>query len=439
MMHPNSSAALSLLVEVAPPTRFQKWINEQPRRFRQGIYSPAVVIWLMMFQRLEQRGTLSLAVGELAAGGVPEQLLVCCKRVREQRISLNTSGYARARQQLPMSIVENVHEHVGAELKEWIEKPDEDLPGPAYLLDGSSLQLSASPELRRLYPPASNQHGCSHWPVLRVVVAHEMKAGLAMRPCWGAMYGPAAVSEQQLAEQVMNQLPVPSVVVGDRNFGIFAIAYAAQRHGHEVLLRLTESRARRLTGQSRLPTGQEWDVIWRPTRDDRRGRPQLPAEAAVAGRVVVCAVPGWRPIYLFTTLSLPPERLVQLYAARWNIEVDLRSLKQVVQLDRITAHSNNVMEKELLLAISAYNLVRVVMALAARAAGIELRRLSFTRVLYLLQSFLRQWHQSPEKQAEGFARLVQLATQCRLPNRSHRPGYPREVWGRGYRYPHRKQ
>lgn len=437
-MHPDSSAALSLLIQVAPPTTFQRWIDEQPRRFRRGIYSPAAVVWLMMFQRLEQRGTLALAVGELAVGGVPEPLLVCCKRVREHRISLNTGGYTRARQQLPMSIAENTQQHIVRELQRLIGGPDDDLPGPAYLLDGSSLQLSASPELRRLYPPASNQHGASHWPVLRIVVAHEMTAGMAIRPRWGPMYGKAAVSEQELAEQVMEQLPANAIIIGDRNFGIFAIAHAAQRQRHGVLLRLTDSRARRLTGQQRLPAGQEWEVMWCPTRDDRRGRPELPADAAVRGRVLACALPGWRTIYLFTTLSLPPERLLALYAARWNIELDLRSLKQVVQLDRITAQSNAVMEKELLLAVAAYNLVRAVMALAARAAGVELRRLSFTRVLYLVQSFLRKWQQAPEQEAEAFARLIQLATQCRLPDRRHRSGYPREVWGHGYRYPHKR-
>ena len=88
-----------------------------------------------------------------------------------------------------------------------------------FVLDGSSLELEHCPELVRRYPPAYNQHGKSHWPVLRMVVAHDVETGLAQPPRWGAMYGPCAVSEQDLAEETMAQLPRGATVLGDRNFG----------------------------------------------------------------------------------------------------------------------------------------------------------------------------------------------------------------------------
>ncbi|HXM45869.1 MAG TPA: hypothetical protein VN924_31825 [Bryobacteraceae bacterium] len=67
--------------------------------------------------------------------------------------------------------------------------------GPfVYLLDGSSLKLEHSRELVRSYPPAQNQHGVSHWPVLKIVVLHEVETALAEEPQWGPMYGSQAVS-----------------------------------------------------------------------------------------------------------------------------------------------------------------------------------------------------------------------------------------------------
>jgi hypothetical protein len=100
----------------------------------------------------------------------------------------------------------------------------------------------------KLYPPANNPLGSSHWPILRMVVLHDVNTGLAQTPCWGAMYGPQAVSEQELAETAMDSLPARSVVIGDRNFGIFWIAYAAQQRGLKVLIRLTQARATKLAG-----------------------------------------------------------------------------------------------------------------------------------------------------------------------------------------------
>jgi hypothetical protein len=58
------------------------------------------------------------------------------------------------------------------------------------------MRTSHSPSLCRSYPPGDNQHGQEHWPLLRVLVAHDLRTGLAMRPEWGAMRGKEAVSEQ---------------------------------------------------------------------------------------------------------------------------------------------------------------------------------------------------------------------------------------------------
>jgi hypothetical protein len=58
-----------------------------------------------------------------------------------------------------------------------------------------------------------------------MAVLHDIESGLAEEPSWGLMYGPCAVSEQELAQQAMERLPAEAVVVGDRNFGIFWVAY----------------------------------------------------------------------------------------------------------------------------------------------------------------------------------------------------------------------
>ena len=84
------------------------------------------------------------------------------------------------------------------------------------------MRTAHRPELCEAYPPGSNQHGEGHWPIVRVLVAHDVHTGLAMRPQWGPMYGPKAVSEQGLLEQAIEQLPSGSTVMGDANFGVFS-------------------------------------------------------------------------------------------------------------------------------------------------------------------------------------------------------------------------
>ena len=182
------------------------------------------------------------------------------------------------------------------------------------------------------------------------------------------MYGAEAVSEQQLAEQAMDALAPGSVVVGDRNFGVFSMAWQAQQRGLGVVFRLTEQRARKLVGEPISAEGER-PLRWTPSRFDGRRHGGMPESAAVQGRLIALRIGRGRSqpwLSLFTTLPLPQAEVLALYGKRWKIETDLRSLKRTVRLHHIAARNPSMMEKELLTAVAAYNLVRAVMALAAQ-------------------------------------------------------------------------
>ena len=395
---------------------------------KRGIYSTQVVLWLMMLQSLQGRRTLASGV-QLLLEGAAGPLLFRCRRVRRKRISCRTGGYCQAWQKLPQLLCKQVSQEIVERLREVLHP---DGSGAAvFVLDGSSLELEHSPALVQRYPPAQNQHGRSHWPVLRVVVAHDAQTGLAQPPCWGPMYGPQAVSEQALAQQSMLALPPHCVVLGDRNFGIFSMAYAAQQRGLTVVFRLTEVRAVKLAGPICQPG--EHDIVWVPSRWERA---RHPAQAAVPGRLIAARVGRGKSqqwLYLFTTSHLPAQQIVALYSQRWSIETDLRSLKRTVQLHHIHARSEDMVEKQLLLAVSAYNLVRAVMCMAARRSRIDPRQLSFTQVLNVVDYAWPKLMTAATQQQHDkeFLRVLDLAAQCTLPQRPKRRSFPRFQWRRG--------
>ena len=311
-----------------------------------------------------------------------------------------------------------------------------------FLLDGSSLELEHTAELAAAYPPAENQYGKAHWPILRIAVAHNLANGLASRPSWGAMYGPHAVSEQALAEELMDRLPPGAVVVGDRNFGVFSIAYAATERGFGVVLRLTEDRFKKLWGGPAV-CGQERTITWRPSKWDRKAHPGLPAEAAVRGRILVAQMQSGSEtefLYLFTTLSVPAKEILEIYRCRWYVETDLRSLKTTIRLHHLTAKSTAMMEKELLIAITAYNIVRAVIGWAAEQSGDSPRSFSFSQVQDVVEAALPVLAaaQTSQEYALAFRRMLDTAAHFRLPTRSHRRAYPRLVWGHCRSFPKRK-
>ena len=443
----DSTPLFNLYQQLAPAGLFRLLQRELGLKVRAGIYTPRLVFWMMMMQRLQPRGTLASSVAQLAEGRF-DPLLSQCKRVQEKRIGLSTGGYCQARQHLPKLLVSRSMDELLERLRNRLLEGEPKLPQRVYLLDGSSLQLEHEPELVQAYPPASNQHGKSHWPVMRIVVLHDLETGLAERPFWGPLNGRKAVSEQALAEHAVARVPVGSVVVGDRNFGIFATAYSTQQAGHQAIVRLTAVRAKSLMGGPIARAG-DYPVCWRASRWDgrKKGRPQArpwPPDAAIEGRLIAWRVGRGKHkqwLYLFTTTSLATEEVVALYGRRWRIETDLRSLKQTVHLFRLSAHSADMMEKELLVAITAYNLVRAIMFQAAQRARIDPRQLSFTYACNIVLDSCPEMlaARTAKQRQQKLDQIIDWVSRCRLPKRTKRRSYPREVWGRGFRFPIRRR
>jgi putative transposase len=407
-----------------------------------GVYTTAVVVLLMILQRLlPGKATLHGTVQQVLNGTL-HQILPQHKRLAEGTLSGNTGAFSRARCRLPKQVVEMASDQVVQYL---LAGHKEALPGlgrQAFLLDGSSVDLPHTEALVEAYPPASNQHGDAHWPMLRVVVAHDLVSGLALRPAWGPMYGSQAVSEQALAEQIVDRLPEGAVVVWDRNFGIFSSSWYAHTKQHPIVTRLTDARARSLNG-GKLPSQADQWLVWKPSKWDRAAHPELPANAFVRVRFIAAQVVHkgtMIQLYLVTTLDLPVRQILALYGFRWNIELDLRSLKQTVALHSLRSTTPDMAEKELVLGVTAYNFVRAAIWAAAQAAQLDPRQLSFSRAQDVVNACLPalQAARSPEAYAVELNRMLRRIAQCKLPQSHHRPSYRRAVWPRRGNFPKQK-
>jgi hypothetical protein len=103
--------------------------------------------------------------------------------------------------------------------------------------------------------------------------------------------------------------------------------------------------------------------------------------------------PGFRvnELVLVTTMidgeEYTKEELANLFLQRWNIELDLRSIKDVLQMDVLRCKSPEMVEKEIWMHLLAYNLIRGVMAQAAEAHDEPPRHLSFKGALQTMTAF----------------------------------------------------
>lgn len=133
------------------------------------------------------------------------------------------------------------------------------------------------------------------------------------------MYGRQAAGEIALAKGLLARLPERSILLADRNFGIFAFAHAAVQAKQDALLRLTQKRFNApVKGARRVGPGK-WALDWRPSRWDRSAHPDLPGDAAVTGWLYEVRVSERLRLWLFATLDGTGEAVAPLDHQRLDV------------------------------------------------------------------------------------------------------------------------
>ena len=393
------------------------------------IYTALVTVWMLIHQRLHAGATLEMAVTRFLESNPTSKNL----RIRQQTLSPNTGAYSRARTRLKLEITDWVANHIFESLIS--ASPPTLLGRRVFLLDGTTIPLAPTAELTAAFPPASNQHGKTIWPIAQLLVAHELESGCAMLPEIGAMYGAAAVSEVEQAKQILLRLPPLSLLLADRNFGVFAVAYAAVQAEHEVMFRLTKSRFGALVKRSTLLpsnslTSRRWKLDWTPTSHERKAH-GLPTDAHVEVHLHEIVVSEDLTLMLVTTMNCESQLAADVYRRRQDIETDIRDVKVTLHTEELRAKSVDMLKKELAASIIAYNLVQQVRRLAAKLVSVQPRRLSFTGTWTAVRVCLLErnpWdiELTSTDWLAKFERALKIASQRVLPNRPNR-SYPRQA------------
>ena len=184
-------------------------------------------------------------------------------------------------------------------------------------------------------------------------------------------------------------------------------------------------------------------VIW-----ERPSRPEWMDEATYATipetltlRMIQFNIvePGCRTksITIVTTLVDPEEYskedIAELYGFRWNVELDIRHIKQTLNLDHLRCKTPAMVRKEFWTTLLAYNLIRRISCAAAMEHGKLPRQLSFTRTCAtILTAWSNLWLglYSPKALKILLEKIASLKTPLR-PGRIE----PRVLKRRRHRYP----
>ena len=186
------------------------------------------------------------------------------------------------------------------------------------------------------------------------------------------------------------------VVLGDRHFCSFFEIIELKGRGIDVVMRQHQRRKtdfRRGKHLGRYDHQVVWKKPARPDWMDEATYRQYPAtltmrelRVRVTGRKV-----RTRTLTIATTLldedAYRKADLAALYRMRWQAELNLRSLKTVLQMDVLRCKSPAMVHKEFWAHLLAYNLLRKVMAQAAQAYHVEPWTISFKATQQTMNAF----------------------------------------------------
>lgn len=392
------------------------------------VYTASVVLWMLVYQRLKPDASLENAVKHLLETRpkhLPEN-----KRLRQSKLSTNSSSYSVARSRLPLEVVRWFADEVCQGIIATTEPLFDDRR--VFVIDGTTIAMAPEKELQIEFPPASNQLGEGVWPIALLTVFHELSSGCALLPEVGPMYGEHAVSETRLACNGLEKLPAHSLVMGDKGFGIFGVAHEANRCGHDFLFRMKKSNFHSLRKNAELVSQSEHHKTyrhkWTPTKRNRETNPDLPEDASLDVWLHEIAVTENLTLLLVTNLEHDAWTLSDLFERRYDVEIDIRNLKVVLGAENIRAKSVDTFTKELYTSVVAYNLTSQFRREAAALNNVAPRRMSFKRIWTTFQTFLlRHMHTESHQWREAFITALQYAKQDKLPNRPSRH-YKREAY-----------
>lgn len=422
------ASALELLKTLLQLPELKKILDPEERKTSQMVYTNAVTLWMLILQRLGGGKSLCEVVAQVLAHG--GDLLPDNKRVRDNTLSNNSTAYSQARKRLPLETILEFSHGVCMHLGE-ISEPV--IAGQrVFILDGTTLTLPPTQALKEAFPPASNQHGPSVWPVAQLLLAHELQSGCALLPQIDPMYGDNNVSEAVQAQRIVQQLPAQSIVMADSGFGIYSVAFHTAGAGHDFLFRLTRQRFKSYRRQAELmdegPNHQTYQLLWTPSAKDRKSNPDLPADASLDVVLHEVKLPSGQSLCLVSTLQIDGPSAATLYRRRYDIEFDIRDVKVTLDTENIRARSVEMFKKELYTSIVAYNLVAQFRRQAAQVAQVTPRRLSFTGVWTTMKYFLILQPQcSFEEWLDRYDKALRRASKQKLPQRDAPRSYPRKA------------
>ena len=376
-------------------------------KHRERLYPPTVALSMFMRQVLEADGSCQKAVNGWAAQRAADGLTAS---------SVRTGGYCRARQRVPLEMVSTLTRATGRQLSQKAPARWRWRGRSVKLVDGTGISMPDTPQNQACYPQPSTQASGVGFPLARLVLVICLASGAALNAALGPHSGKGS-GELGLVRSLLEGFSRGDVMLADAlycNYFLIATLIAADV---DVLFEQNGSRITDFRRGQSLGT-RDHLVHW--SKPAARPEWMTPEQYAhFPNELTVREVKVGHRILVTTMLDhrrISKDDLSDLYARRWNVELDLRNLKTTTGMDVLSCQTPQMNDKQLWVHLLAYNVIRLLMAQAACNAGVDPRELSFKHTVQLWT----EWVARGLSATKDCGRLFTLIAQCRVGNRPGR-------------------
>jgi putative transposase len=410
---------------------------EHGNLFGGAVYSTAIMVWSFLGQVLRdgKEASCQAAVARVVAhqqqagGAIPTS---------------DTGDYCRARAKLSEEALHALTVEVGGEVSQqaqpaWLWKGRR-----AKLVDGFTFTMPDTPANQAAYPQPRSQKPGVGFPIARACVILCLATACVLELAEGP-YAGKETGETALLRSLLESFAEGDLLVADRYYCSFLMIALLVQRGIDVCARLHQRRmpdfrrGRRLGPDDHLIT---WTKPERPEWMDEATYAAIPDTLTLREVRYCVVVPGRRTQVLTVATTLldaeaySRQGIAQLYGFRWNSELDIRSIKQALNLAHVRCKSPEMVRRELWTTLLGYNLIRTTAAAAAVLHDKQPRQIGFTGTCQYVLASWSLFSTAPLARAELLARFGTLLAQIAQCEAGHRPGRiePRELKRRRHGY-----
>ena len=269
-------------------------------------------------------------------------------------LSSNTAGYSNARKRIKLELLQDIFKKSAEDSgKKYLWHGME-----TYLTDGTYVQMQDAVELREMYDVKSNDgQYVASYPQGLVQAIIKQGSGLVHDFTLGSRH----VSELFLIYGMIQNIPRGSLLLADDLYNSYAVFSLVRKNNFDIIV--PGKRVRNYTLVEKIADGDEIVKLklgqlpkWLPVEEI------LPKELTLR-RLSFLSPDGEKTLVLYTTIlndKIPKCDIILKYFTRWDIEITIRETKTIMDINVLRGKSDDIVQKELVSALIAYNLIRKV-------------------------------------------------------------------------------